>query len=350
MNTSSSKNNIVVFDIDIPQLMNNKVFDPTLATIVSHTLLPVCYLYQVALERNIQLVTPDIFFALDKKPAHVPMISNLKTPFTERLIAEGADPVILVCGESPFIATRFYVDLKQISSLFKHSFVFKGMRKRLSDKTVYHQMLFPEAFNADSFAPLAFGGKKFITMISSNKRIDNWKKNVLLKLLYGFGVEEIYSKRRSVIDHFSGNGLDLYGFGWDKDPSSGVVAAYRGAVEDKRETLMRYKFAFCFENSIFEGYITEKIFDVLFAGCVPVYCGAPDIGDYVPRNAFIDLRDFKSYDELEGFLRGMSEEVYNNYIKNIETFLRSEQYKRFSQERYAEEVLAIIEDSFKNHA
>lgn len=348
--TVDSNKKIVVFDPGIPQLLDNKVFDPVFAKAVSHTLLPACYLYQEALKRGIQLVTPDIFLALPEKPAYVSLLSNLTTPFTKRLIDAGVDPLVLACGESPFIATRFYVGLKRISSLFKHSFVFKGMRKRLSDKTVYHQMFFPEAFDVASFAPLPFEEKKFITMISGNKRIDNWKKNVLLKLLYGFGVEEIYSKRRLVIDHFSEKGLDLYGFGWDKELSPRIVAVYRGTVEDKRKTLARYKFAFCLENSIFGGYVTEKIFDVLFAGCVPVYCGAPDITDFVPRNAFIDLRDFKSHDELERFLQGMSEEVYHTYIKNIEVFLRSEQYKRFSQERYAEEVLAIIEESFKAHA
>lgn len=340
---------IAVFDAGIPQLLENKVFNPVLANAISHTILPAVYLYQQALERGIQLVTPDIFLALPNKPAHAPLISNLTSPFTERLIKAGVEPTILACGESPFIATRFYVDLKRISAPFKHSFMFKGMKKRLSKKTIYHQMFFPQVFDVGSFKVMPFGEKKFVAMISGNKRVDNWKKDIVLKLLYGFGVKEIYNTRRTAIRHFSGKGLDLYGFGWETDADPAVVAAYRGSVENKRTTLEQYKFAFCFENSIFEGNVTEKIFDAMFAGCVPVYCGAPDIADYVPNDTFIDIRDFNSFDELEIFLRAMSEATYNEYIEAIKTFLTSEQYRPFTQERYAQEVLDILEDSFNHH-
>lgn len=340
---------IAVFDAGIPQLLENKVFDPVLANAISHTILPAVYLYQQALERGIQLVTPDIFLALPNKPAHAPLISNLTSPFTERLIEAGVEPTILACGESPFIATRFYVDLKRISGLFKHAFMFKGMKKRLSKKTMYHQMFFPQVFDVASFKAMPFGEKKFVAMISGNKRVDNWKKDVVLKLLYGFGVKEIYNIRRTTIRHFSGKGLDLYGFGWETDTDPAVIAAYRGSVEDKRTALEQYKFAFCFENSIFEGNVTEKIFDVMFAGCVPVYCGAPDITEYAPKSAFIDVRDFNSLSELEIFLGTMSEATYNTYIEAIKKYLMSEQYQPFTQERYVQEVIAILEDSFNRH-
>lgn len=341
---------IAVFDAGIPQLLENRVFDPVLAKKISHTILPACHLHQEALKRGIQLVTPDIFLALPSKPAHVPMISNLTSPFTRPLIEAGVEPTLLACGESPFIATRFYVDLKRISGLFKHSFVFKGMRRRLSKKTVYHQMFFPQSFDISSFKVLPFKEKKFAAMISGNKRVDNWKKDIVLRLLYGLGVREMYDMRRDTISHFSGKGFDLYGFGWEKDDHPQVVDAYRGTVEDKHETLWQYKFAFCFENSAFEGYVTEKIFDAMFAGCVPVYCGAPDIGDYVPKHVFIDMRDFGSYGALESFLRTMDEPTYNGYIDAIKKFFTSERYRSFTQERYANDVLAILEESFNHHA
>ena len=82
---------------------------------------------------------------------------------------------------------------------------------------------------------------------------------------------------------------------------------------------------------------------------MPVYLGAPDIADYVPKDIFIDMRDFASYDALETFLRAMDEKTYSGYIERIQAFLRSEQYKRFSQEQYANDMLAILEKSFNNH-
>lgn len=344
------KNNIVVFDIDIPSLMGNKVFDRVAANTVSHTLLSACHLHDEALKKGFRLVTADVFLNMSEKPAYVPMISNLTTPLTERLIVAGADPLILVCNESPFIATRFYAGLRRISAHFAHSYVFKGMRKRLNSATIYHQMFFPNTFDIASFAPVPFCEKKFVAMVSSNKRIDNWKKNLVLRLLYGSDVREIYDERRMIIKYFAAKGFDLYGFGWDKANDSAVAVAYRGTVDDKKETLSQYKFAFCLENSIFQGYVTEKIFDSMFAGCVPIYYGAPDVHDHIPRNAFIDLRDFKTYDDLHAFLRDMSEEVYLTYIANIKAFLHSREYHRFTEEHYANEIIAILEQSFNQHA
>ena len=44
-------------------------------------------------------------------------------------------------------------------------------------------------------------------------------------------------------------------------------------VADKHEWLQNYKFNLCFENAIFPGYLTEKLFDAYNAGCVPIYWG-----------------------------------------------------------------------------
>ena len=52
--------------------------------------------------------------------------------------------------------------------------------------------------------------------------------------------------------------------------------------ENKREYLRHFKFNLCPENSNTSGYVTEKIFDSIFSGCIPIYWGSenkpePDI-------------------------------------------------------------------------
>ena len=42
---------------------------------------------------------------------------------------------------------------------------------------------------------------------------------------------------------------------------------------DKLLYLQQYKFNICPENSKSEGYVTEKIFQSLFSGCIPIYSG-----------------------------------------------------------------------------
>lgn len=61
--------------------------------------------------------------------------------------------------------------------------------------------------------------------------------------------------------------------------------------ESKIDTLRRYKFCVAIENSEDEHYVSEKVYDALVAGCVPIYFGAPNVRDYVPHaEAIIDLR------------------------------------------------------------
>ncbi len=43
--------------------------------------------------------------------------------------------------------------------------------------------------------------------------------------------------------------------------------------DNKHEYLKQFKFNLCPENSSNEGYVTEKIFDAIAAGCVPIYWG-----------------------------------------------------------------------------
>jgi hypothetical protein len=51
----------------------------------------------------------------------------------------------------------------------------------------------------------------------------------------------------------------------------------------------QYKFIFCFENSYQPGYITEKIFNGLLSNSIPIYCGAPDISEFIDTSGFINI-------------------------------------------------------------
>ena len=64
--------------------------------------------------------------------------------------------------------------------------------------------------------------------------------------------------------------------------------------QDKIEFMSHYKFAITFENSIYPGYTTEKIYDALIAGCVPIYYGDPNITLRINPQAFINVSDFPS--------------------------------------------------------
>ena len=50
-----------------------------------------------------------------------------------------------------------------------------------------------------------------------------------------------------------------------------------------------YKFIICFENSKTPGYITEKIFNVFLAKCIPIYDGAPNVTSFINPKSFISF-------------------------------------------------------------
>jgi hypothetical protein len=164
-----------------------------------------------------------------------------------------------------------------------------------------------------------FSEKKLITMIARNKTSKN--------------INELYSRRIETIRFFEKalpEDFDFYGEGWDQ---AGFVT-YKGRTGSK-EILKNYRFVFCYENTQkIQGYITEKIFDSFSFGCVPVYLGAENIGKYIPKNCFIDLREFQNYSELLKFLKNISEEEYEKYLKAIKSFIKSSEAENFSPSHF----------------
>ncbi len=181
---------------------------------------------------------------------------------------------------------------------------------------------------------------------------------------------ELYTERVRAIRWFESNAPEdfaLFGVGWDLPPArSGILGkvekrlwrlmssilrfrpftSYRGKIIHKREVLSRSRFSLCYENvRDLSGYITEKIFDCFFAGCVPVYWGANNVKSYIPPKCFIDRRDFADTADVYDYLKAMDEETYRSYQEEIIRFLSSSAAKPFSAEVFAETIVSnIIQD------
>jgi hypothetical protein len=105
--------------------------------------------------------------------------------------------------------------------------------------------------------------------------------------------------------------------------SYGRVFRNRNVANDhgrttKLEILKAYKFTLAFENAIGKDYVTEKFFDPLMAGSVPVYLGAPNVGDFAPGDhCFINAADWRSPEALARYLKEVArdEHLYAGYFE-----------------------------------
>jgi hypothetical protein len=189
----------------------------------------------------------------------------------------------------------------------------------LVDNKKYFKFYYPDKRDFHH-SDIAFENKKLLCTI-----IGNHKSN------YKF---ENYTERLNAIkffEDFAPFDLDFYGRGWDKNN----FKTYKGVVEDLSKSILKnYKFSICYENTInIKGYITEKIFDSFAYGAIPIYLGCENVTDYIPKNCFIDKRDFKSYSELYTYLKTMPKEKYYEYLLNIQDFLKSEKANLFTSKK-----------------
>ena len=175
-----------------------------------------------------------------------------------------------------------------------------------------------------------FRNKKFLLILA------NYRVNLML---FGLHKDELYTKRGEAVLYFQEKcpeEFDLYGNYWPETH----MKCYKGNVEreEKIKVISQYKFIISYDSITNQkGYISEKIFDCFKAKTIPVYWGADNVTEYIPKECFVDKRDFNNYDELYNYLKNMTEEEYNQRIKAIEEYLHSDKYRNlFSSEASAD--------------
>ena len=167
-------------------------------------------------------------------------------------------------------------------------------------------------------------------------------------------IGELYSERLRAIYWFEQKHpeeFEFYGIGWEgkKGPlglrilgaltGKWPLSSYRGKASTKLETYANYRFAICYENVRIPGYLTEKLFDCLFSGIVPVYLGAPNISELVPADCFIHKEDYPTYASLYDRLKSIDEVEYMGYLDRIEAYVRSDAARPFHATSFAKTVV-----------
>lgn len=283
------------------------------------------------------------------------------------LIERGAIPALILSGESPLYARDFYRDVSVPCKGFPHRVLFTGAHASAGSDGANHPLLFP-AFHTDQ-APLStpWAERGFMVILAGNKY---WRHSDipwparLQRFLQErrdrehtswLQANQLHDERLELIAHFANQGkIDVYGVGWER--RGHLPTRYRQALaglqpagaavgyltEHKHQLLSNYRFTLTLENFVYPGYVTEKIFDALISGSIPVYQGAPDIEAFVPREVFIDLRDFSSPASLEDFLDNLSEADAERILEAGRNFLTSNQGQQHSYENRGDYLAALV--------
>jgi alpha(1,3/1,4) fucosyltransferase len=226
----------------------------------------------------------------------------------------------------------------------------------LVDNKFYFKINLSFDLNSDFSKEIGFLNRKFICMIARNKFSEH--------------KDEANSVRRDVIrwSETNNKSLDLFGYGWNRflfklypftylnrfnfilfrlsRKSKKYTRLFRGTLNSKFDVLGEYKFCFCFENiTKLNGYITEKIFDCFFSKTIPIYLGAENINDFIPKETYIDFRDYKSLEDLYSYLESLSETEYLNYLYKTKEFLKSDDAKLFDANYNANLLVSQILNS-----
>lgn len=337
----------------------------------------VSFLADYLTSKRVEVVTGDIALVNIQfrgwSPKEVLVIQGLDAVHGKQLIKLGAKPFVLTGFESPLYAPYFYDQLPKIAPQFIHRILYSGAFKNFAIKKGFnHLVYFPSYIHNDIIPVKKWDGRKFIVMVISNKYFEvdfsklplfNPKRYLgpIKRQIIKFASptmtiatkNELISKRLEAVEYFGDLGLlSLSGREWDslgnlplrwqKKLTKILKKLKPKPIEDKLKTISFYKFSICFENVSYPGYITEKIIDCFVAGVIPIYLGAPNIEKFIPRNSFIDMRNFDSWEKLYRYLAKIDSYKAAKMIKNGRNFLRSSKGKLYSQEEFANFVGKLV--------
>jgi len=110
--------------------------------------------------------------------------------------------------------------------------------------------------------------------------------------------------------------VDVFGQGWPMNLALPEEEAKQEGADLfwlKMQQYAKYKFALCFENTWSPYYVTEKIWQAILAGCLPIYFAGPQHTIYqdFPKNSFIDYFDFDHPAQLFALVENMSQEEFD---------------------------------------
>ncbi len=244
----------------------------------------------------------------EKKPDNVRYVKNQTkwdgiTVFTDKMLAavdQVDSPVKVAWLIEPYdLIPYMYDQIKTIEDKFDFVFTYEEtLLKHNPDIYKFHPC---DCSGIEFHSHKLHEKTKLVSMIYSEK---TW--------LFGHRLRHIIAK--TLIPQMGYDKIDFFG------------RATENPLELKSEGTNPYMFQIAIENAQRRFYFADKIYDCFVTGTVPIYWGAPNIGD------FFDMRGiliFNHPNELKEILESLSPEKYASMLDGVkENFERVKKYIR----------------------
>ena len=134
-----------------------------------------------------------------------------------------------------------------------------------------------------------------------------------------------------------GKQIDCYGNTWEPYKEIIQYKPTQSRFLDKERTIdfmSNYTFVLIIENCNADGYVSEKIYDALSAGCIPLYYGNNNSNVNIPKDCYMDLKNIepKSLPKALDFITDTMIETFrkNMYSKRME-ILRNVSVNKYNE-------------------
>jgi len=211
-----------------------------------------------------------------------------------------------------------------------------------------------------------------LTSYLKNPKTKNDRVVIVNSNLLNLRRGENYSLRRQAINNIKD--LDLYGYQWNNSlvrklhtffielkkyafkvrdlKMQGVRNYFRhfnnylGEVEDKRMVISMYKYCLVIENS--SEYLSEKIFDALLSGCIPIYIG-PDLNSYeIP--SFLYLQAQPNIADIRSKIKAAKKINYEEWRESLDIWLADPKtYENWSKDLFLSKIINMLQKITNNN-
>jgi len=219
----------------------------------------------------------------------------------------------------------------------------------------------PYKFNINPSLPKV-SDPKLETVLNNNIKnnvfnYDNWdeRKNKLVLIAankVSATLNSNYKLRRRIAKQMSPHEIDVYGDLWNSSLRNrlshrlavgiysirtgyfpNLVALYGslfskyenylGEIENKHLMIQKYKYSLVIENS--SDYCSEKLFDAILNGSIPIYIGPKNNQIYLPDNLYYSCNG--SVVEIRKIMNFHQEKTVNDMLDSMKNFLQSQNFR-----------------------